>query len=496
MYNYSFSFNDMKRARTGIVLFLFFSFLSMAVASPVLGQEKDLSPPEGVDLTLPEFFQNPDGPFTPDPFTDEGAALINEPGNTTESGCFDYYTFQSVQVSVGLDKGSYTPGDTAQFSGEVANENEHPVVDGNVFVRISRVNPNYVTEGNYIIDEFVAVEDVTLGGEASKNIEFSWDVPSVIQSGNYRADFFFSVGKKFNLGGLPFTNEVIIGTAQFNVVDGASGSVQFDRSSTAVNGDAYTHIGDWKEVERNSEVTIKQPLRNSFSSEEEVAVTYDLFFWGGLNDENKVASADENVTIPGNSAHTLTYTIPEMEDTVYYLRIMAEYADTKSIVNIRVVSEGGHPRLNYVSLTQFPIEDEDTFSIFSCFHNTGNNITETKTVTLTLYDGSGNVIDLAEQVGPIAPNMMVLAKEIIATERYDVLRLTAEIEDENGATIDAYTAHYNCADFDACPQEEQRDTGKALDTIAPFVVFGVLLLGLGIVFIQRRRGGGLEDTVE
>jgi hypothetical protein len=125
---------------------------------------------------------------------------VSEPVNNNVN-CFDYYKFQSVQVSVGAERDLYVPGEQITFSGDLMNENDYGIVDGYVFARVSQVNDNFMTEGNFIVDEFIALDNVTLNKNESKPTSFTWTIPKNAIASSYQVDFFFSVGKKFNLGG-------------------------------------------------------------------------------------------------------------------------------------------------------------------------------------------------------------------------------------------------------------------------------------------------------
>ncbi|MCA9365099.1 MAG: hypothetical protein KC736_04355, partial [Candidatus Moranbacteria bacterium] len=181
--------------------------------------------------------------------------------------CFDYYHFQSVQFGIGTDRGVYAPGDVVTFSGSVTNQNIHPIVDGYVFTRISRERTDYQTMGHDIVDEVFIAEDVALAPLGSSDVSFSWNVPENLPSGDYRADYFFSVGKKFNLSGLPFTNEIVGGSAFFSVENvsdenGSGAFVSFDRGATTVNSQKYAHIGDWVRVEDGASAVVSNTLVN------------------------------------------------------------------------------------------------------------------------------------------------------------------------------------------------------------------------------------------
>ncbi len=358
------------------------------------------------------------------------------------ANCFDYYKFQSVQVSVGPDQAVASAGDTMLFTGEIVNQNSYPVVDGSVFVRIGKRNPNYKTEGQWIVDEFIAVDKIYLAANEAKPISFTWTAPKGLESRNYRADYFFVVGEKFNLGGLPFTNEVVVGFADFTITSNKQTGIFFDKKKTLINERRYNHIGSWPEVSAGEAVVIKQDLKNTNNVKREITVEYDLFYWDSLNPTDKVSSKVEKVTIGANAVQTLTYTIPKMDETVYYLRITATSVEgEKSIVNIRILSPQERPRLNYVAVDKFPLKAGEDFSLFACFHNTSGRETNGR-VEVNLTDKTGNSVGQIEYSNSIASMVMGEVFKAKAPTDLDYLNLSAAIYNSNGEQVDEYKTVY------------------------------------------------------
>ncbi len=405
--------------------------------------------------------------------------------------CSDYYKFQSVQVSVGADKNAYSAGETVRFDGELINQNTYPVVDGMVFVRISRQNDQYITEGNYIVDEFIAQEDIILNQEEKKPIDFSWTIPQNITDGSYRADYFFSVGKKFNLGGLPFTNEVIIGGTNFYISSEEKGYISFDRSRTMVNDNPYKHIGNWPVFEQDQKVEIAQPLENSLHEKVDVKITYELYYWDSLNEKDLLDRKTEFVTIAPGATADLRYDIPAMRESVYYLKIKATTEDLTTIVNIRMISPQAHARLNYPGITKFPIREGDDVKLFSCFHNSSPTVTSGKIVA-ALMDEQGEKISDFSYKGIITSAMMAQTVDFVAKENYDYVKLVAKLFNDKDEIVDEYEIAYDCKKMNACIAESNGGNVKFSVAKMNYVATTILVILTGvvvtvIVMIYRRK---------
>jgi hypothetical protein len=375
--------------------------------------------------------------------------LAQETTNKLETvECFadGLYKFQSFQVSVGPELDTYKAGEKINFVGEIINENNYPVVDGNVFVRISKIkdSENINTIWHDVVDEFIAISDVSVNGSSTKPTNFSWQSPSSLGKGDYRADYFFSVDKRFNLGGLPFTNEIIIGTAYFAIENEIETIFELDRDNTKVNGAAYEHIGNWPDIEPNSAIVFSQPLKNLSNKEISVDVSYELYYWDSLRSEDKRDAKTEKITVPAKSSVVLSYTVDSAQEPVYYLKITAKHSGASSIVNLRTTSSIAKMRINYPAINNFPILKGEESTLFSCFHMTSYEAQNGKLV-LTLTDKKDNVIASGEWTGEIDDYMNAAATKFTTDRDYSFVKLKAELFDENNKIVDQYETVYDCS---------------------------------------------------
>lgn len=402
-----------------------------------------------------------------------------EPVNCTAPGL---YKFQSVQVSVGPEKQSYAAGDAITFTGDIVNQNSYPVVDGNVFVRISKVNPNYMSDGHNTVAELTALSSVAVDADTSLPVKFTWAAPKDLGAGDYRADYFFSVGNKFNLGGLPFTNEIIVGFANFKITNTVNTQFVLDRMNTKVNGEKYNHIGNWPIINKGEKIEITQPVKNLTNKEIKVDVTYNLYFWDSLNAADKLDTKTETVTVPANSSKDLTYIIPKSEQSVYYLNIKATTGDASSIVNIRTTSDIVKARINFPAITSFPLIKGDSANLFSCFH-TIYGATNGK-LALTLTDSSGNNVARGEYSGAIGSQMSAASMNFTADKDYTLLNLKAELFDDQGKVVDSYQTKYDCSILGS--EKCLAVLGKNISNNSLFYPLILILISLAGLFIVTK----------
>ncbi len=403
--------------------------------------------------------------------------------------CFDYYHFQSVQVSAGAEKGKYLVGEKVVFNGYLINENDYPIFDGNVFVRISRMNlaqdPNgeekYLSDYHYIVDEFIAQKDIALDVNQEKDLSFEWAIPSAITAGQYRADFFFSVGKKFNLGGLPFSNEVVVGASEFEIESTVKDYLSFSRSATTINNQPYRQIGDWPLIEGDQDIVITHQLENSFDRDQKADLVFELYYWDSLDEKDKLATEERTVTIPADSSEPINFSFQQQGKSVYYLKTIAKGETQQSIINARVSTETEMPRLNYPGLNRFPIAQGQSAALFSCFHNTNHLDTQGK-VDVILKDRQGEIVDQFTYQGKITSAMMAQKKDFTAKENYDYLTIEAKVYDKNNKLVDSYQAVYDCQEIGKCfsSQFDKR-------MIFLLLVVGLLVVAVASAIFKKKK---------
>ncbi len=414
----------------------------------------------------------------------EGMENLNFSGDN----CFDYYKFGSVQVNVYTDKNVVFLGDEVIFSGELENENPYPVFNGYLYARISEQNPNYLTDGHNVIDEFIALGPLAINSESTLPVSFSWKVPDKLSFGEYTIEYFFSVNKKMNLAGLPFTNEIIAGSSDFLVSGNVEGRVSFLKDTTQVNGKKYDHIGNWPLINSGEKVTVSQDLRNSFSEEVKTTISYNLYYWDSLDPNDGLSSTSEEIALKPGETKTLFYEIPRVEKSVYYLQIVSESDNgVRSIVNVRITSDVSQPRINYFGLNNFPINSNDSVTLYSCFHNTSLGPAKLGRSLLVAKDRLGEELARVDYKGIILGEISSKFVEFVANSDLDYVLLEQELYDENGDLLESQEIIY---DISLLGLESEReidgDTGVVESFwdkyLLPIIIISGLILISVVIF--------------
>ncbi len=128
------------------------------------------------------------------------------------ANCFDYYHFGSVQVQLDGNLNKIISGTSLEFTGNIINQNNYPIIDGAVYAKIFRkqVDGDLVhANGHNLVDQLFVAESLTLPAQSETPFDFMWQIPAYAKTGDYQIAFFFTSAKKFNLLGLLFTDVVV-----------------------------------------------------------------------------------------------------------------------------------------------------------------------------------------------------------------------------------------------------------------------------------------------
>jgi hypothetical protein len=387
-----------------------------------------------------------------------GETLINVSvggANVEPTGvnCFDYYTFGSVVFDYPhAEKTTYKPGETASIVTTIVNTNPYPVVQGNVIAQVYLSNVETGNEqGSYLLDEFTAFDGLALPPNGQYELAVEWTIPEDAPAGEYYIALFFQEMHAYNLAGLPFLNHVYGAIAEFEVKsDKSKQPFYIDRNAVLLNSEHQILRHFTKSFEPGEEITYEVPIVNTKDEPLEVSVEYELYAWDQSSKENLLEQyvKKESLTIPSHSSKNASITFTDLEPGAYLLRIVAQTASWKNILDLRFSVKGAKGRFIFTGITSFPLVKNDSFTMFACFSNTTDWFTDFDgKVTLELKDKEGSIIASDSYEGTITPKIMAIKKDLVAADNYDELYLTATISDSQGNMHQQITKAYRLSDF-------------------------------------------------
>ena len=237
--------------------------------------------------------------------------------------------------------------------------NPYPVVDGSVYVKIFRQRGSGEKDANGpdVVDQFYAAEGLTVPAGGELPISIQWNIPSYAVSGEYKVATFFTVSRKFNLLGLPFTDDVVGNTASFKVSGELKRGVSFKKDAVTVAGEKYYFAAFPPRTSASDPVTVEATLANATGESFTVPVTWSLYHWSQNDQANFITSKTEQVTVAAGKSAKVSFVVDDTNHPVYLLQGVAKWHDSSSIINVRFVREGKDQlRINYPSVMSYPLQ--------------------------------------------------------------------------------------------------------------------------------------------
>ena len=416
----------------------------------------------------------------PSPALGQPAAATPVGTHSSASGqavnCFDYYHFGSVQVDVTPSVASAVSGVPITFNGNIKSANPYPVVDGSVYVKIFRQRGSGEKDANGpdVVDQFYAAEGLTVPAGGELPISINWNIPSYAVSGEYKIATFFTVSRKFNLLGLPFTDDVVGNTASFKVSGEWRNGVSFKKDAVTVAGEKYYFAAFPPRTSATDPVTVEAMLTNAMGESVTVPVTWSLYHWSQNDAANFITSKTEQVTIPAGKAAKVSFVVDDANYPVYLLQGVAKWHDSSSIIHDRL-------RINYPALMSYPLTKGQETTLFSCLHNGGESASvQNGRLELSLLDHKGKVIHSYSYTGDVTGAMMGVAEKFTPDKTYSTFTLNAKLYQGN-ALVDESSVAYDCQELDPALCPAKPDTALIIGGS-----LAALLALAGLAYVAKR----------
>ncbi|OGI21947.1 MAG: hypothetical protein A2808_02260 [Candidatus Moranbacteria bacterium RIFCSPHIGHO2_01_FULL_55_24] len=433
-------------------------------------------------------------------FAQEQVSPSVTPGLGTQSAapvgnvfCFDYYRFGSVQADLESNLASTVPGAEIGFAGNLKNDNDYPLVDGTLYVKIFKKDDRtfQAGNGNVVVDQFPLEEAFTLPAKGEKPVSFTWNVPRNLPGGDYYAAFFFATSDRYNILGLSFTDDVIGNQAPFSVVNAEeSPVVSFDKNAATLNDTPHTFVAFPPHFKSDETVTAKVKLVNASPDPVIVPVIWKQYSWDALRPENIRNQKTELVEVKGNETKEISYAAISTNDAVTYLVVETKDQEAKTFLDIRFVRDGiQETRINFPSVLKFPLKAGEENALFVCAHSTNEPTVKENLLMLTLRDENQNVIRQFRYDGDISGAMSGWKDSFTPDKTYTKVSLTATLE-RQGRVFEEVLITYDCdqIDPDLCTESGMMLIGEG--DVKSLVVYGIALLtlvALLVIFIAKLK---------
>ncbi len=370
--------------------------------------------------------------------------------------CEQYYKFQNgiKFEDFRAEKISYAPGDEVILSYNLVSMMDIPVVEGRIRVQVLFVDEK---QGEEIIDEFFAFENLALMPKDISAQEVKWKVPAGAKSGTYEAKLYFLV-KEFNLAGLsfvPYGPPGIPGAlTSFDVESSSESRIYFSKLDTKINDEEYPFTGFLLSSD-SKQLKIETHLLNE-GEPKEVNLKLLTYKWDDL-DETPMQeyTVEQKISLLTNGKGTITYQLPALTPGTYEIKFLAVSGEEKAILKMRVPITGAKGRFIYSAIDKFPLKESEKTKIFMCLSNSADYVTTFNgTINVQVSDADDKIIfSETTPVFEVIPKPMGKLIEFTPEKSYTVLKLKATLLDENDKIHDEVSLSYDYGKFSNVPKK-------------------------------------------
>jgi len=141
------------------------------------------------------------------------------------------------------------------------------------------------------------------------------------------------------------------------------------------------------------------------------------------------------------------------------------------------------PRINFPSITYYPLKAGESNTLFSCFHNTSDETAKNGKLIMSVKDDNGKIIHTATYTGDITGAMMATKSDFVPKEDNNNFWILAELYSDD-KLIDSIEVNYSCETLD--PNGCQKESSVLINPVTNLVDWlsknGIMIVG-GIILL-------------
>jgi len=356
-----------------------------------------------------------------------------------------------------------------------------------IFVQVWRKDSKKPEKGDYLVDEFYVMEDVVVLEGDTSDFQVNWKIPNEVEKGDYYLLFFINSNKRFDLSGTPLANSSYAERYDFKVLNKSEKKgIVLDKNNIKISGNSYAYKMPVPVIDEDA-VSVKIPLKNLDSTEQNVAVKYELFSWGQTDSLNIISTKNETKSLSSNAEIELQYDLePTDINSVYNLKVTAATSQSRSVSNVRFVIKDKNQGI-FRLLTLAEDKNRNYFPLF-CVRNAQWSGNFQGKVEITLNDvvwEKEGILDASEG------RCFIIKDERFKIADYNCAKLEGKIFDKEGKQTNIVQVSYNCSQRGQFSQMSdqfigQEDKNRALMTFSVTVAL-LAVISLTLIYLSIKK---------
>ncbi|MDO8512555.1 MAG: hypothetical protein Q7S57_04735 [bacterium] len=432
------------------------------------------------------------------------SATPSAPVDLARKECSDRYRFGSVVFSFDQTSNNQVtnPGEKLKVTGTVKNNNEYPLPDGQVLVRVLRQDTKVEQRDWHPFVADIPMNGMMLLANESKPFNFEWTVPALAPAGTYRVEFFYQAAGRYSMAGLPFIANATGGSVLFTVKSaGIETAVSFDRSSVLLNGKplGLRSVPPTLATDKPVTVSAKLKLENNNKRSVNINLTKKLYNWSDADQTKPLSETTEVVTLKPGQTVPVNFQWDKPVEGVYQLQLSAQPENKQmlpSLLKVRFPVGGDSPRLIFAGVGK--VNADGSAEVVACGLN--GTFGETNGSVTTKIEADGKVLsektDAISKTG-MATILLPLTKEQLMKS----FSVSAQATNATGVVTDKHTVNYEPSMFGFkaavtpknVPVTPVTPRNNGIVYGLPIVLLVLILVG-GVMLYIKKRDSGINNS--
>ena len=388
--------------------------------------------------------------------------------------CFLYYQPWSIDINLQPVKSKFQAGEQALFSGFIQNNNDFPITNGTLILRLSRAD-KLSPSGYTAIEQWAAEKNLKIPAQGKIDVSETYQFPSGLTTGEYLLGANLTEGDQYDIGGFSLFGSEQGRKTEFSVEGVKNNGLVFNEDKIEINGEASSG----KPLpEETKDIVVSIPLKNDTGEEADISITAESYSLSSIFQKNLAQNIISKETLGKGEQKRVLIGLSLGDKPVLEVRFKAEGNSSKAESYVKMARLGLAPEVSFAGVQKFPVKKNGENKVFACVKNESGE--SAGKVVLILQNEKGKTVAEKTYEGKISSSPLGLAEDISKKE-LDKLSVLTNVYNTTGKLVLTSKADYDCADFGNCLPE---DKGK---TIVIIGLVALVLIAGGFLIAEKRR---------
>lgn len=361
-------------------------------------------------------------------------------------------------------------GDTVPFVSVVKNKSSLFLENTSLVFFVYKIEKDQ----EFLIDRFVPVENISLKSGEFKEFPFSWTVPTHFKKGEYMFRPYAVSANTFALHGASFEKEASVGNIRFSV----EGDFPVKKPFLIEIGQNINTVSHMLFLPRTGTVPVTITLKGERGGAFKTPVSIKIYSGMGTAVSDIVHAEERIIEVSPEGTASFEYVFSHDDLSHYYMTVEVDGEEAHSLGQAVVTrKDQGEVLVSFAGIDKSTLGAATSIPYVVCINSFGQKITAGTSVTASLTNSKGALLDSQEFTGNLLKNALGGSFDVqLGT---DYLGFSVELRKNEKITqrIEVASPCSTCAE------------GRKNKNVIPFILVTastLLLFIVGRVYMRKR----------